>query len=285
MKNIWLISNYTLREALAKKVFIVFFSLCLIGLILFALIFSLADLNIEAIAMGEEGDLAKWDVMTMIYAFSFSMIGVWTILIAIFSSSGFVPEMMQKGNIDLLLSKPVSRDQIILGKFLGVNLFILINLAFLFLGIWLIVSFKFQLWDFNFLWVIIIIPFTFAILYSIIMFFGLITGNSIIGMMIAYFIFIIFSPLLAHYQQVTSGNSDSFSGFDDALISLSENSFADTIIMGFYYIVPKTSELLSDITPSLLTGNSVEAQPIITSVMFLAGMIGLTMFIFRRKDF
>src|SRR5690606_13420285 len=41
------------------------------------------------------------------------------LLLAIFSSASFIPVMLEKGNIDLLLSKPVSRSELLWGKYFG----------------------------------------------------------------------------------------------------------------------------------------------------------------------
>ena len=101
------------------------------------------------------------------------------------------PIMLEKGNIDLLLSKPMSRTQLLLGKYLGGILVVFINIAFLIIGTWIIISLKFSYWNFNFTFVIIVITFTFAVLYSVVVLFGILFRSSVPGMMIAYFIFLI----------------------------------------------------------------------------------------------
>ena len=118
------------------------------------------------------------------------------LLLAIFASSSFVPLMLEKGNIDLLLSKPISRTQLLLGKYFGGILVVFINIAFLILGAWIIISLKFSYWNFNFPLVILVITFTFAVLYSLVVLFGIIFRSSVPGMMTAYFIFLILSPAL-----------------------------------------------------------------------------------------
>lgn len=194
------------------------------------------------------------------------------LLLAIFSSSSFVPVMLEKGNIDLLLSKPVSRDQLLWGKYIGGILVVLLNIAFLVIGVWLIISIKFSFWDFYFLNIIFTITFTFAVLYALIVLLGVITKGSTLGMMLAYFVFIILSPLL-------------YAAKDKYLVYI-ESKFLKDLIETFYYIIPKTSELMGKVTVNLASAKGIEDyQPILTSFAFLILTMGIAISIFRKKDF
>jgi ABC-type transport system involved in multi-copper enzyme maturation permease subunit len=194
------------------------------------------------------------------------------LLLAIFSSSSFIPTMLEKGNIDLLLSKPVSRTELIFGKYLGGLLVVFINVFFLVFGVWLIISVKFGFWDPAFLSISLVITFTFAVLYSMIVLFGIITQGSVFGMMMAYFTFLILSPLL-------------FTAKEKFLVAI-DNGFLKNLIKVCYYIVPKTSELMGSILINITAGKSIDSfQPVITSLIFLILMLLLSIVIFRKKDF
>ena len=151
-------------------------------------------------------------------------------------------------------------------------LVVFLNIFFLIVGVWLIISFKFSYWDLSFLSVILIVTFTFAVLYSAIVFFGVISKSSIPGMMVAYFIFIILSPILLLYK--------------DKLKPVITGDFLKTVLDGIYFIIPKTAELMGEITLKLASGRSVDNyQPVLTSLLFLIFMLGISIFIFRKKDF
>ncbi|MGD1006503.1 MAG: ABC transporter permease subunit [Ignavibacteriaceae bacterium] len=268
MKNLWILTWYTLREAMARKVFIFFLIISVLVLIVTGLIFSLSS----NISLGAAGATPFGNPITMVEMMIVSPLASLCLLLAIFSSSSFVPVMLEKGNIDLLLSKPVSRDQLLWGKYLGGILVVLLNITFLILGVWLIISIKFSFWDFYFLNIILSITFTFAVLYSLIVLFGVITKGSTLGMMIAYFIFIILSPLLFTAK-------DKFNAFI-------ENKFLKDLIEAFYYIIPKTSELMGKVTVNLASGKAIEDyQPVLTSFAFLILTMGIAISIFRKKDF
>ncbi len=274
MKNIYLMTLFTLKEAMARKVFLFFIGISVLAIIITALIFSLVDTQsiISGLQNKTGNDLLVRNIVSTLEIMIISPLAGLGLLLAIFSSSSFVPNMLEKGNIDLLLSKPVSRQELLWGKFTGGLLVVLINIGFLVIGIWLIIALKFSFWDPTFLWSIIIITFTFAVLYSLIVFCGVLTRGSMLGMMLAYFIFLILSPVLA----LANDKADMFFKSDAV----------KGIIKGIYYFIPKTSELMGSMITNLATGKGVEDfQPLISSFLFLVLMMILSIIIFRKKDF
>lgn len=273
MKNILILTWFTLREALARKVFMFFIGISLLVIVGMTVVFSFIDTNliVTGMAKSDSGQMLSSAVATLEYMIISPLSGL-CILLAIFSSASFIPIMLEKGNIDLLLSKPVSRNQLIWGKYFGGVLVVFLNIAFLILGVWLIISIKFSHWDFSFLYLILIISFAFAVLYSIIVLFGILTRSSMLGMMLAYFVFLILSPLLAFAN--------------DRLIELISSKVLKDIVVGLYYFIPKTSELMGKISVALASGKAIESfQPITTSFLFLVLMMGISIWTFQKKDF
>lgn len=276
MKNIILLTKFTLREAFARKIFIAFAALSTFTLLVFLLLFLSLDVSdmtgvvsngrsVNDFQPGMSGAISealKMLIIAPLYGGG--------LFLSIFSAASFIPNMLEKGNIDLLLSKPVSRSQIIWGKFFGGFIVVLLNIAYLVGGLWLLLGFKFGVWDADLLSTIITISFTFAVLYSLIILIGILTKSSIFAMMVSYLIFFILSPLLASRG---------------SLAALIDNSFVETILDALYYIVPQTSELGS-ITFSLATGSGVQDyQPIIVSSLFMILTIAAAIITFSKKDY
>jgi ABC-type transport system involved in multi-copper enzyme maturation permease subunit len=273
MKNIWIITLFTLREAMARKVFMFFAAisaLVLSGLLLFV-IFIGTDSLTSMLIQGADKIVLR-EIVTGFELLIVNPLASLGLLLAIFSSASFVPNMLEKGNIDLLLSKPVSRTQLLLGKYFGGLLVVFLNILFLVIGVWLIISIKFSYWDFSFLTVSLTVTFTFAVLYAVIVFFGVLTKSSIPGMMAAYLIFLVISPVLYFYHQ--------------DLRAVIQYKFLRMFLDFFYYIIPKTSELMGEITIKIAMGKSITSfQPVLTSLLFLIFILGITILIFRKKDF
>ena len=98
----------TFREAAAKKIFLGFFAISTIIILVFLFL-----INVESVdgmddmmeSSGEEG------VKNLVIELQVAMINISYLLVITFcfiSVASFIPSMLEKGNIDLLLSKPVS---------------------------------------------------------------------------------------------------------------------------------------------------------------------------------
>ena len=273
MKNIFIISWYTLREAFARKVFIFFAAISLIFIIGLAIVFSLV--NTDSIISGmnpSDNKMVLEEIITKIQLAITAPLSNLCLLLAIFSSSSFIPVMLEKGNIDLLLSKPISRTQLLFGKYLGGTLVVFLNIAFLIIGAWIIISLKFSYWNFNFLLVILVITFTFAVLYSIVVLCGILFRSSVPGMMLAYFIFLILSPALIFVKL--------------QLQTLSGKELLKGVVDSLYYIIPKTSELMGTINLNIGQGKFIsDFQPVLSSFLFLILVMFFCDYLLRRKDF
>lgn len=273
MYNIWITTWYTVREALARKVFLFFLGLSAFTIIITAVVVNiLSDASLINGIAARDNNLILEEIASSIQLIVITPLASLCILLAIFSSASFVPNMLEKGNIDLLLSKPISRTQLLLGKFSGGLLVVFINLAFLIVGVWLVIALRFGTFNFAFLSIILSVTFTFAVLYSLMVLSGVITQGSIFGMMAAYFIYLILSPAL-------NAGVNQFG-------ELITNSFLKTVIESFYYVIPKTWELMGDITLNLAMGKGISNwQPVLTSLAFLAAALGCAVFLFNKKDF
>ncbi len=192
------------------------------------------------------------------------------IFLSIFATAGITSDMLEKGNIDLLLSKPVSRMQLIAGKFLGNVLIVFANVAYAVIGIWLTASIIFNVWNFNFLLSIFTITYAFAVIYSLIMLITIMMRNSVLAMIISYLVFFILSPLLAARESI---------------YPVIENNFLKGLIEVFYYITPQISELGK--ATVMIAGNLAldSYAPFAVSFLLMLLILTLSVIIFNKKDY
>lgn len=272
MKNTLILTRYTLHEAFARKNFIAFFAVSTLVILIILGIFATTDISgFEGVVKmnGENIDLSTKIVEFFRLIIVMPLFGG-GLFLSIFSVSSFIPQMLEKGNIDVLLSKPVSRAQLIWGKFWGGMLVVLLNVAYLVFAIWILIGMKFGNWDASFLMTILSITFTFSVLYSLIIIVGVLTQSSVLAMMLSYLIFFIFSPLLLAR---------------DKIAMLVDSKIVQSLLDWLYYIIPKTSEL-GNITKDLAAGNGIaDYQPIITSFIFMILILFSAIIIFNKKDY
>src|SRR5262249_35338228 len=102
--------------------------------------------------------------------------GAWIgILMGIVITAFFIPNMLRKGSIDLLLAKPVRRWTLLIYKYVGGLSFVFLNAAFVVCGLWLVLGLRTGIWASGFLIAILGITFFFAILYAVSTFFAVVT--------------------------------------------------------------------------------------------------------------
>lgn len=118
----WCIAMYTYREGIRKKILIGFLILSL--LVIFGASFISTYLPQTTV-----GETATDINLKFVKDLSVSAISVFGILITIFISAMVVPTETENKVVYTVLSKPVSRVQYLLGKFLGVQLIVLVNLG------------------------------------------------------------------------------------------------------------------------------------------------------------
>jgi len=113
------------------------------------------------------------------------LVGNIGVFIALLVTASIVPQMLDSGAIDLLLSKPVSRPLLFLSKFFGGCAFIFLNATFLIVGLWLIVGWRFGIWSEGLLWTIPVFVFVFAIYYSVSTLAAVIWRNAVVSIVVS----------------------------------------------------------------------------------------------------
>jgi len=268
------IIKLTFRESFAKKTFIAFMSIStLIGLLfIFALNLDIVDgaqsavslfgidapelVNVQDIIEGVEGA-----VSVLLFTAG--------IFMSLFATSSLIPALLQPGYVDLLITKPLGRMEILSARFIGAVAIVLFNIFYLILLTWLIMSIKTGLWNWGFLLSGIIIVITFTILYSLMTFLSMLSGSGPFSLMITYLI-LFFSPILLQRDNIYALLSSKYYGY-----------FVD----GLYYFLPKTAEL-GNITQQLARNVTVSSwMPLWTSLLFGILMFALSGLIFQKKDF
>ncbi|MEO6695560.1 MAG: ABC transporter permease subunit [Ignavibacteria bacterium] len=257
----------TFREAFAKKIFLGFFVISTLIILL-----ELFAVNVESVE-GIMNMLDEEGVKQAVISAEIEILNISYFLIITFcliSVSSFIPSMLEKGNIDLLLSKPVSRSKIIIAKFTGSVLLIFISLVYLIGFVWLILSIKSGYWHFPFLLSIFWLTLSFAVVFSFTLLVGLISQSSILSVLLSIFLLIVTKILSIR---------------EVAIFSFVENEPVRFIINFFYYILPKPSDINS-IAENIIKQLPVESyMPVISSVLFMLAALSVSIIYFKKKDY
>jgi hypothetical protein len=90
-----------------------------------------------------------------------------TVLVSVVVTAFFIPNMLHRGTLDLLLVKPWRRWRLLVYKYLGGLVFILLNAAFTVGGLWLVIGLRTGVWCHALLLLVPVLTFCFAVLYSV----------------------------------------------------------------------------------------------------------------------
>src|SRR5262249_8318292 len=147
--------------------------------------------------------------------------------LAVFASAGLVPDVLEPGRIGLLLSKPVRRPTLLLGRYVGNTLLVSANIVYLIVSIWIIIGLKTELWYPEFLYAIPITIFVFAVLLCVVMFVGVVFESASVAVMTVTALMLM-SAILAQ---------------KDRVVKLLASEWSRDLWLSLYWIFPKIWDL------------------------------------------
>lgn len=116
----WSIALFTFREGLRKKT--------LIGFLILSILVIFGSMFMTAMMYDTSGTVATDVDVKLIKDICITAVSIFGVLIAIFISASVVPTEIENKVVYTVLSKPVRRFQYLLGKFVGVQIIVAVNL-------------------------------------------------------------------------------------------------------------------------------------------------------------
>ncbi len=275
MSKIWAVCYYTFRESLARKTFIGFFvvSSIVLALLLLALNVDAVDGALASVTLfGKEAQGFEIEVRKLVINIEAGLAtALFTggLFFSIFATASLTPNMLDKGNIDWLLAKPISRPQLLVGRYLGGLLIVAFNVFYLIGGAWLILSLKTGIWHAPFLISGVLITAIFAVIFAFMVMLGVALQNSAVAIMGAYLI-LFFSPML--FQR-------------DRIYALLSNKIYQWLLDGLYFLTPRTFEIGDLVRKTVLAEPAGSLNPLWHSLLLGGLFFSSALWIFRRKNF
>lgn len=275
----------TLRELMAKKIVLGLFVVATLvwGFLALALQLDVVDGSLEGVrffgqspdvevegdeeatrALGE--DPLRFLVVTAeaVVAGAAYWVGI---LLALFATGGLVASMMERGQIDILLSKPLSRAEILAGRLLGVGLVTGLLFVYLLGMVWLVMSLKSGVWNPRFLLAIGVVFVMFAVVYGIVTAVSTWTASAPLAFVVTL------GALFATLVLAIPGLSSLAAPWGPAAEAL-------------HALLPRFPAVGGAILPELARGRPVASWiPLVSSLAFGAVVYGVAFWLFARKDF
>lgn len=190
------------------------------------------------------------------------------ILLALFATGGLVAALTERGSVDVILTKPLSRSAVLAGRLLAVMAVILVLAIYLFGAVWLTMSIKSGIWNPRFLLAIGVVFGMFAVVYSVVTLVGVWSGSGPLSFVAT--LGVLFVSLILGIP-----------GLPDQI----QRTWRP-LVEGAYHALPKFGNVGVSIVPQLATGDPVGSlYPLLSSLVFGAVCYGAAFYLFSRKDF
>jgi ABC-type transport system involved in multi-copper enzyme maturation permease subunit len=214
------------------------------------------------------------------------------IMLGIIVTSFFIPNMMRKGSIDLMLSKPIGRVQLLLNKYLGGLSFMFIFATVTVGSVWLVFGLRSGLWNPKFLLLIPLWTYAFGILYALSTLISVWTRSAIASLLLT----LAFNGML----WVTATTYNALDGIRKTPLQEQMPTWVNPTADFVNAVLPRTRDLdviTTKLIADVLTENDqqksgigdIEMPSVFGSVgvsfAWIAGMLGLACWRFTRKDY
>ena len=219
--------------------------------------------------------------------------GTMAILVGLIITAFFVPNMLRKGSVDLLISKPIGRTPLLVYKYVGGLTFMFLVSAFTVGGIWFALALRSGYWDPSFLIAIPLLTLSFAVLYAVSTLTAVVTRSAIAAMLLsvgfAFFLFV-FGQIKGAYDERRALEPD-----------VPRSAWVAVVVDGGNDVLPRTRDLDQMIRRAITRGtlpptmerlalqNASDPPPAYATFgvtfAFIAVMLGLSCWWFNRRDY
>lgn len=190
------------------------------------------------------------------------------ILLALFATGGLVASLTERGQVDVLLTKPLSRHEVLAGRLAGVWLVMFGLVVYLFGAVWLVMSVKSGIWNPRFLLAIGVVFGMFVVVYGVVSLVGVWSGSGPLSLIVT--LGLLFVTLVL-----------AIPGLFDQI-----DRTWRPLVQGLYHVLPKFGSVGTTLVPQLATGAPVETlYPFVSSLAFGAACYLGAFALFSRKDY
>lgn len=278
MRTAWTIATNTLGEALRKRILNIFL-LVAIGLIFLSQAFAFF-----AATQAGPRDPERVELF-VINGLAFAVIWLAGLAMSIFLGMDLVPTEVEKRTIYTILSKPVPRWAYITGKFLGIALTLLVNMALMGVVFLIVVGIKTHQVRWELALGVLVMYLEFVFLGAVALFFSVLVTKNI-NIALSFFFFIL-GNLSDFWESVVKLNVERFV---DARTPEGQN-LIQNVVKIVHYVIPNFGNfnVHNPIIHSELIRNNPDfymaiGRVLLYGVIYSLALLLLTVGIFNRKE-
>lgn len=112
------------------------------------------------------------------------------IVLALVATASTYPSLTRSGVVEVLMSKPMSRYKVFLGKYLGALVFVFLQAVIFVVLTFVVIGTRWHFWLFGYLWLIPLVVVLFSYVFSLSALFGVLTGSTVTTLMLTMLVWI-----------------------------------------------------------------------------------------------
>lgn len=211
------------------------------------------------------------------------------VLLALLWTAGFLPTFLEPQSATVLLAKPAPRWAILLGKYLGVVLFVGVQ-AIVFVGAtWLALGFKTGVWNGTYWLAVPLLVLNFSIFYSVSAFLAVVSRSAVVCIFGTLLFWLLCWTVNYTHLRLTAHPVEGLSGLSMSLID------------AIYWVLPKPLDLGGLFYDSMRATGFVSPVPeldkaqqmglwrpelaVLTSTLFAPAVLALAAYEFKSTDY
>jgi ABC-type transport system involved in multi-copper enzyme maturation permease subunit len=215
------------------------------------------------------------------------------LLLSVIVTAFFIPNLLRKGSVDLLISKPIGRMTLLVYKYVGGLIFVLIITTFTVGGVWLALALRSGYWNPAFLAVIPLLTFAFAILYAVSTLVATLTRSAFASIIVTL-LFMLFLYIVGQVKTI-------FDTFKKSNLSNDIPAWATTAVDTLNNVLPRYKDL-DKLTTKILSDGTLTTIESVTyglhrieypswwntlgvSLLYIVVLVGLAGLWFRSRDY
>ena len=273
------------RELLFRKTIIVYFGVVTLLLLSFALalhtdvadglIASISVAGLRASSPGMNGLTAE-DFVRYVQLGTVFMLYPLAILMSVFATASLVPRMIEKGTIDLLLSKPITRPALLASRYLGGLLTVTANLLYLTGGLGAILGLKTGVWNGGIVLSGLLMSLYFACLFAFVVLAGVLLRSTTVSVMITAALF--FASLMVRLPHA-------YRDWPLLITGHLWRFLAVTVVETLYHALPRTYDFVQASTALIRHEGGLDWGAVGGSALSGAAALLLAVVYFSRQDY
>jgi ABC-type transport system involved in multi-copper enzyme maturation permease subunit len=190
-------------------------------------------------------------------------------LFGVFATASIIPDSLEKGTVDLYLSKPLARWELLVGKFFGAVAVMSATILFFIGGLWLVFGVKVGIWNWQLPLSSLTISFMFACIFSIVLFFGVLFRNTAIPIIGCFLYLAVIDNVLENREQI---------------FAFTQNKILHGSLDVFYCIFPQISAMQKELSNQIIH-QPMDWKPFAQALASSLAIFGSGVWLMRTKDF